>query len=71
MLAATGRAYGTAVPKILVLAGTDRMDKALLTANMQGKFQMKVLPAGHAIQEDEAHKTSEEIEAFCERFRIV
>lgn len=59
------------VPKILVLAGTDRMDKALLTANMQGKFQMKVLPAGHAIQEDEAQKTCEEIEAFCERFRIV
>lgn len=41
------------VPKLLLLAGTDRLDKDLTIAQMQGKFQLVVLPAvGHVIQED-------------------
>jgi protein phosphatase methylesterase 1 len=41
------------VSKLLILAGTDRLDKDLTIAQMQGKFQLKVLSkCGHTIQED-------------------
>eukprot|EP01094_Clydonella_sp_ATCC50884_P027061 TRINITY_DN7620_c2_g2_i2.p1 TRINITY_DN7620_c2_g2~~TRINITY_DN7620_c2_g2_i2.p1 ORF type:complete len:260 (-),score=59.24 TRINITY_DN7620_c2_g2_i2:182-961(-) len=41
------------VPKQLVLAGTDRLDTELMIGQMQGKFQVVLLPAcGHAVQED-------------------
>lgn len=40
-------------PRLLILAGTDRLDKTLTIAQMQGKFQLALLPqAGHVIQED-------------------
>ena len=35
-------------PKILMLAGTDRLDKPLTIGQMQGKFQMSLLPQVHA-----------------------
>jgi protein phosphatase methylesterase 1 len=35
---------GVPVPKVLVLAGSDRLDKALTIGQMQGKFQMSLLP---------------------------
>jgi hypothetical protein len=39
------------VPKMLLLAGTDRLDKVLTIGQMQGRFQLVLLPtAGHAIQ---------------------
>jgi protein phosphatase methylesterase 1 len=39
--------------KLLVLAGTDRLDKELMIGQMQGKFQLEVIPeAGHFVQED-------------------
>lgn len=39
--------------KFLLLAGIDRLDKALTIGQMQGKFMMKVLPkCGHAVHED-------------------
>ncbi|KAL1533899.1 protein phosphatase methylesterase-1 [Salvia divinorum] len=41
------------VPKLLLLAGTDRLDKTPTIGQMQGKFQMVVVRnTGHAIQED-------------------
>jgi len=41
------------VAKCLILAGTDRLDKELTIGQMQGKFQLTLLPAvGHTIQED-------------------
>ncbi|KAL6179241.1 hypothetical protein ACLB2K_050757 [Fragaria x ananassa] len=41
------------VPKLLLLAGTDRLDRTLTIGQMQGKFQMVVVRyTGHAIQED-------------------
>lgn len=41
------------VTKLLILAGTDRLDKTLTIGQMQGKFQLVVLPSvGHTIQED-------------------
>ncbi|EAL66587.1 protein phosphatase methylesterase 1 [Dictyostelium discoideum AX4] len=39
--------------KLLILAGTDRLDRELTIAQMQGKFQLILLPlCGHVIQED-------------------
>ncbi|CAK9216196.1 unnamed protein product [Sphagnum troendelagicum] len=41
------------VPKLLLLAGTDRLDRNLTIGQMQGKFQMIVVRnTGYAIQED-------------------
>lgn len=33
-----------AAPKVLILAGTDRLDRALTVGQMQGKFQLVLLP---------------------------
>uniref|UniRef100_A0A672JPA1 Protein phosphatase methylesterase 1 n=1 Tax=Salarias fasciatus TaxID=181472 RepID=A0A672JPA1_SALFA len=44
-------------PKLLLLAGVDRLDKDLTIGQMQGKFQMQVLPqCGHAVHEDAPDK---------------
>lgn len=59
------------VPKLLLLAGTDRLDKVLTIGQMQGKFQMLVLRlAGHAIQEDEPDEFAQAVLAFVSRNRI-
>ena len=59
------------VPKALVLAGSDRLDKSLTIAQMQGKFQMVLVPnSGHAVQEDEADKMIETVSTFIKRFRV-
>eukprot|EP01102_Stenamoeba_stenopodia_P015208 TRINITY_DN5164_c0_g1_i1.p1 TRINITY_DN5164_c0_g1~~TRINITY_DN5164_c0_g1_i1.p1 ORF type:complete len:363 (+),score=53.41 TRINITY_DN5164_c0_g1_i1:118-1206(+) len=55
-------------PRLLILAGTDRLDKTLTIAQMQGKFQLALLPqAGHVIQEDAPHRVAHEIHLFVER----
>jgi len=39
--------------KMLMVAGVDRLDGPLTMAQMQGKFQLSVLPGvGHSVQED-------------------
>jgi len=44
----------TSAPKLLLLANTDRLDKGLTLAMMQGKFQLEVVrEAGHHVQEDQ------------------
>ena len=44
--------------RLLVLAGTDRLDKELMIGQMQGKFQMAVVPGvGHMLQEVRNHVT--------------
>ncbi|KAJ2451636.1 Protein phosphatase methylesterase 1 [Coemansia sp. RSA 2336] len=54
--------------KLLILAGTDRLDKELLIAQMQGKFQLELLPAaGHTIQEDMPDRVGELIVSFWKR----
>jgi protein phosphatase methylesterase 1 len=35
---------GVKAPKVLMLAGTDRLDRGLTIGQMQGKFQMVLLP---------------------------
>jgi hypothetical protein len=45
--------------KLLMVAGVDRLDGPLTMAQMQGKFQLSVLPGvGHCIQEDVRHPST-------------
>lgn len=44
---------------MLILAGTDRLDRELMIGQMQGKFQLTVIPeAGHFVQEDVPEKAA-------------
>ncbi|XP_042489142.1 protein phosphatase methylesterase 1 isoform X2 [Macadamia integrifolia] len=59
------------VPKLLLLAGTDRLDRTLTIGQMQGKFQMVVVRhTGHAIQEDAPDEFASLILNFISRNRI-
>ncbi|CAH1423687.1 unnamed protein product [Lactuca virosa] len=59
------------VPKLLLLAGTDRLDRDLTIGQMQGKFQMVVVRhTGHAIQEDVPDEVASLILNFISRNRI-
>ncbi|MCJ1338806.1 Protein phosphatase methylesterase 1 [Bachmanniomyces sp. S44760] len=58
--------------KLLLLAGTDRLDKDLMIGQMQvletGKYQLQVFPeAGHFIQEDQPEKTAMVLADFYRR----
>jgi len=54
--------------KLLILAGTDRLDKDLMIGQMQGKFQLVVLPeAGHFVQEDVPERTAQLLADFFKR----
>ncbi|OKL59287.1 Protein phosphatase methylesterase 1 [Talaromyces atroroseus] len=54
--------------KLLLLAGTDRLDKELMIAQMQGKYSLQVLPlSGHFIQEDQPAKTARFLVDFFKR----
>ncbi|KAL0326426.1 UNVERIFIED_CONTAM: protein phosphatase methylesterase 1 [Sesamum radiatum] len=58
-------------PKLLLLAGTDRLDRTLTIGQMQGKFQMVVVRhTGHAIQEDVPDEFASLILNFISRNRI-
>ncbi|XP_068211561.1 protein phosphatase methylesterase 1 [Palaemon carinicauda] len=57
--------------KMLLLAGIDRLDTDLTVGQMQGKFQMQVLPqCGHAVQEDTPDRLAEVIATFLLRHRL-
>jgi protein phosphatase methylesterase 1 len=61
----------TPVPKLLLLAGTDRLDRTLTIGQMQGKFQMVVVRhTGHAIQEDVPDEFATLVRNFVSRNRI-
>ncbi|KAL3423561.1 protein phosphatase methylesterase 1 [Phlyctema vagabunda] len=54
--------------KLLLLAGTDRLDKELIIGQMQGKYALQVFPeAGHFIHEDLPEKTAMVIADFYKR----
>lgn len=54
--------------KMLVLAGVDRLDKDLMIAQMQGKFQNMLIPgAGHAVHEDQPEQTAQVLLEFLRR----
>jgi protein phosphatase methylesterase 1 len=53
------------VPKQLLLAGSDRMDKDLTIAQMQGKFKLVLLDkVGHTIHEDQPRRVGEVFHEF-------
>ncbi|XP_034034601.1 protein phosphatase methylesterase 1 [Thalassophryne amazonica] len=59
------------VPKLLLLAGVDRLDKDLTIGQMQGKFQMQVLSqCGHAVHEDAPEKVADAVAAFMVRHKF-
>lgn len=54
--------------KLLVLAGTERLDKTLTIGQMQGKFQMEIVTeSGHFIQEDEPDRLAQILHTFYMR----
>lgn len=62
---------GVSVPKLLLLAGVDRLDKDLTVGQMQGKFQMQVLPqCGHAVHEDSPDEVAEALATFVIRHKF-
>lgn len=57
--------------KMLLLAGIDRLDTDLTVGQMQGKFQMQVLPqCGHAVQEDTPERLAEVLATFLLRHKL-
>lgn len=57
--------------KMLLLAGIDTLDRELTIGQMQGKFQMQVLPeCGHAVHEDVPDKVAEVVATFLVRNRL-
>ena len=52
----------------MILAGTDRLDKELMIGQMQGKYQLQVLPeAGHFVHEDCAERVAQVVAEFVRR----
>ncbi|XP_061769374.1 protein phosphatase methylesterase 1-like isoform X2 [Nerophis ophidion] len=59
------------LPKLLLLAGIDRLDRDLTIGQMQGKFMMQVLPpCGHAVQEDKPDKVADAVASFLLRHKF-
>lgn len=57
--------------KLLLLAGVDRLDGPMTVGQMQGKFQMQVLPkVGHTIQEDDPETVAHVVAAYLIRNRF-
>lgn len=55
----SARFLGIKAARLLILAGTDRLDKDLMIGQMQGKYQLVVFQdSGHFIQEDSPDKTA-------------
>ncbi|TDH68130.1 hypothetical protein CCR75_008903 [Bremia lactucae] len=54
--------------KVLVLAGSDRLDTELMRGQMMGKFEMRLIySSGHAIQEDCPHEVAKAISCLSSR----
>jgi protein phosphatase methylesterase 1 len=54
--------------KLLLLAGTDRLDTALTVAHMQGQFQLGLIyGTGHYMMEDKPEETAQRLVDFHER----
>lgn len=55
-------------PKMLLLASTDRLDKELTLAQMQGRFQLEVIGTqGHYVMEDEPAIVASKLARFVNR----
>lgn len=59
---------GSPEAKMLILAGTGRLDKELMIGQMQGKYQLIVFnDSGHYIQEDQPWKVAVALKDFWDR----
>lgn len=59
------------IPKLLILAGIDNLDKTLQIGQMQGKFQLQVLArTGHAVHEDQPAQVAETLASYLVRNRF-
>eukprot|EP01063_Lacrimia_lanifica_P040030 TRINITY_DN8953_c0_g1_i1.p1 TRINITY_DN8953_c0_g1~~TRINITY_DN8953_c0_g1_i1.p1 ORF type:complete len:338 (+),score=115.08 TRINITY_DN8953_c0_g1_i1:106-1119(+) len=55
-------------PKLLLLAGAERLDKDLSIGHMQGKFQLTIVhDTGHFMQEDKPEELAKAVGAFIAR----
>ena len=62
---------GIHVPKVLLTAEKERMDKELTIAQMQGRFKVVVIHnVGHSVQEDDHKATARELYNLLKDFRI-
>ena len=58
-------------PKALILTDTNELDTPLTVGQMQGKFKLGVIKGtGHFIMEDDPMAMMEQINQFCQVFRI-
>ncbi|PWN87561.1 alpha/beta-hydrolase [Acaromyces ingoldii] len=58
--------------RLLLLAGTDRLDKDLMIGQMQGKYQLEVfIDVGHSLQEDAPERTADLLVGFWKRNEMV
>jgi len=58
----------TRAARLLILAGTDRLDKDLMIGQLQGKFQLVIVPeVGHLVQEDDPPRIAELLVEFWRR----
>ena len=59
------------IPKMLMLAGIERMDKDLTIAQMQGKYKLSIMRnVGHVMHEDKPDEAMKFIKEFVNTFRI-
>ena len=59
------------IPKVLLTAEKERMDKELTIAQMQGKFKVVIIHnVGHSVQEDDYKSTARELYNLIKDFRI-
>ena len=62
---------GIKVPKALILTDTNELDTPLTVGHMQGKFKLVVIKGtGHFVMEDDPAAVIEQINVFCQVFRI-
>ncbi|KAG5178506.1 putative protein phosphatase methylesterase [Tribonema minus] len=60
------------IPKLLIVAGMDRLDTELTVGQIQGKFQLKlVYGAGHSVHEDQPQQVASHVLAFARHFGIL
>lgn len=58
-------------PKALILTDTNELDTPLTVGHMQGRFKLGVVKGtGHFIMEDDPESMMQQINSFCQAFRI-
>lgn len=59
------------LPKQLIMAGSDRLDKEMTIAQMQGKFKYEIIAAsGHVVQEDNPKALAKSFRSFALTFHL-